>query len=134
MGHLKWGLFLASLVLFASTGVAAKDHMKKAKGEVERHADGAMDVEESDKFKRAKQDTKNKNKEKNKKLKKDKAQEADKARYRDRAEDAGSDKAQEMRARQEERKAIKEEYKADVEAGGERVKGNKPWWKFWGED
>lgn len=50
------------------------------------------------------------------------------------AADKGSEKAREMRARKEERRAIKEAYKSDVEAGGERVRGKKPWWKFWGSD
>lgn len=48
--------------------------------------------------------------------------------------EAGNEKSREMRALSEERKAIKEEYKADVEAGGERIKGKKPWWKFWGSE
>ncbi|UCE87522.1 MAG: hypothetical protein JSU66_07350 [Deltaproteobacteria bacterium] len=37
-----------------------------------------------------------------------------------------------MRERRDEGKAIKEAYREDVKAGGERVKGKKPWWKFWG--
>jgi hypothetical protein len=50
--------------------------------------------------------------------------------------DKSKDKAQgaAMRERRDERKAIKDAYKEDVQAGGERVKGKKPWWKFWGSD
>lgn len=57
----------------------------------------------------------------------------------------GSARAQEMRNRRDERKQIKEEYRADREAGQERAdpsetggadgskKAKKPWWKFWDE-
>ncbi len=44
--------------------------------------------------------------------------------------ESGSQKSQEMRARQAESKAIKDDYKTS----GEKVKGKKPWWKFWAED
>lgn len=40
----------------------------------------------------------------------------------------------EMRDRRDEGKAIKGAYKEDVKDGAERVKGKKPWWKFWGSE
>jgi hypothetical protein len=60
----------------------------------------------------------------------------------------GNETAAEMRARSDERKAIKEEYHGDREPGQEGVdpddagedaadeqkeKAKKPWWKFWGD-
>ena len=59
----------------------------------------------------------------------------------------GNAKAEEMRNRRDERKQIKEEYRADREPGQERAtpsdespdgesaakKAKKPWWKFWEE-
>lgn len=59
----------------------------------------------------------------------------------------GNAKAEEMRNRRDERKQIKEEYRADREPGQERAtpsedspdgesaakKPKKPWWKFWDE-
>jgi hypothetical protein len=74
------------------------------------------------------------------------------AKRRSNAEDPqtkGSEQAQEMRARRDERKAIREEYKSDrtpgqeadsapipgddVDAAAEdaKEKPKKPWWKFW---
>lgn len=72
------------------------------------------------------------------------------------AESKGNEKAQEMRARRDERKAIMEEYKSDKKAGQEadsargsdvdasdidsdevaeeaKEKPKKPWWKIWGD-
>jgi len=67
------------------------------------------------------------------------------------AETKGNERAQEMRARRDERKAIKEEYKSDQKAGqevdsaplsdddsdeaveGAKEKSKKSWWKFWEE-
>ena len=55
----------------------------------------------------------------------------------------GNEKSQEMRARRDEGKAIKEEYKAGKESGSDAAtleeeagdeaekQGKKPWWKFW---
>ncbi len=55
--------------------------------------------------------------------------------------DGGSEKSKEMRARQQERQAIKEEYRANREPGqeGELARSGekpvkKPWWKFWGAE
>lgn len=60
----------------------------------------------------------------------------------------GNEKAEEMRARRDERTAIKEEYDANRDKGDEGVdreldaedrdeeqkeKAKKPWWKFWGD-
>ena len=68
---------------------------------------------------------------------------------REAAEMKGNERAQEMRARRDERKAIQEEYKSDRTAGQEAVsaagsdddsdeaadkakdKPKKSWWKFW---
>lgn len=52
----------------------------------------------------------------------------------DRGADEQNENATEALARRDERKAIKESYQADVKAGGERVKGKKPWYQFWGDD
>ena len=47
---------------------------------------------------------------------------------------AGDQRSAEMQARQQERKEIHEEYKEAARSGeGEKVKGKKPWWKFWGD-
>jgi hypothetical protein len=43
-------------------------------------------------------------------------------------------KSAEMLERRDERKAIKGAYDEEVAGGAERVKGKKPWWKFWGSD
>ena len=50
------------------------------------------------------------------------------------AKSDGKAKGAAMRERRDEGKAIKDAYREDVQAGGERVKGKKPWWKFWGAD
>ena len=75
------------------------------------------------------------------------------AQGRDNAANRGNEKSQEMRARSDERKAIKEEYKAngrgeavevgsavdaldadaDVAAEDSEKKDKKPWWKFWNQ-
>ena len=39
-------------------------------------------------------------------------------------------RSQEMQERSQERKQIQEEYHSE----GEKAKGKKPWWKFWGSD
>lgn len=54
----------------------------------------------------------------------------------DKSEGKGSETAQEMRARRDERKAIQEEYRANREPGqeGKTEEGEakkKPWWRFW---
>jgi hypothetical protein len=50
-------------------------------------------------------------------------------------ESDGSAKSAEMRSRQQESKEIKEEYKSATRSGeAEKVKGKKPWWKFWGPE
>lgn len=69
-------------------------------------------------------------------------------RGRENAETRGNETSQEMRARRDERKQIKDEYKEGREAGQEGVdldndpeertkeqqeKAKKPWWKFWGD-
>lgn len=61
---------------------------------------------------------------------------------------SGAEKAEEMRARRDERKTVQEEYRADREPGqeganseeagkdvdeGQKEKAKKPWWKFWGD-
>lgn len=54
-------------------------------------------------------------------------------RTRERQEQSGdnaSQTAQQMRERNEERKEVKEQY----QASDEKVKGKKPWWKFWGDE
>jgi colicin import membrane protein len=66
----------------------------------------------------------------------------------DRSENAGGEKADEMGARRDEGKAIKEQYRDDREAGQEganldddeaetageqQKKAKKPWWKLWGD-
>jgi hypothetical protein len=45
----------------------------------------------------------------------------------------GAAKSAEMKARRDESKAIKAEYREGVDGGAERVRGKKPWWKVWGE-
>lgn len=72
----------------------------------------------------------------------------DPLRGRENAETRGNETSQEMRARRDERKQIKDEYKEEREAGQEGVdleidseertkeqqeKAKKPWWKFWGD-
>lgn len=57
---------------------------------------------------------------------------ADKSKAAEKAPDASQ--GAEMRERREERKEIQSTYREGVEAGEERVKGKKPWWKFWGDD
>lgn len=56
--------------------------------------------------------------------------------------DKGSETAQQMRARAEERKAIQEQYRSEREPGQEGQmareaeegqQAKKPWWKFWGD-
>lgn len=54
--------------------------------------------------------------------------------HADRGADNRTEKSTESLARRDERNAIKESYDADVKAGGEKVKGKKPWYKFWGDD
>ena len=61
----------------------------------------------------------------------------------DNAATRGNEKSQEMRARRDEGKAIKDEYKAREKSGNSELdrvtseedekKDKKPWWKFWGE-
>ena len=43
------------------------------------------------------------------------------------------ERAELAQARNTERKAAKSAYKEEVAAGGDRVKGKKPWWKLWGD-
>lgn len=68
----------------------------------------------------------------------------DDSRGNDNAAARGSDKAQEMRARRDERKEIKEDYRESREPGSDEVDSDledkaeekpekKPWWKFWSE-
>lgn len=50
-------------------------------------------------------------------------------------ETAGNEQSAEMRSRQQERKEIQDQYRTEQRAGeGEKVKGKKPWWKFWGSE
>ncbi len=61
----------------------------------------------------------------------------------DNAATRGNEKSQEMRARRDEGKAIKDEYKAREKSGNSELdrvtseegekKDKKPWWKFWDE-
>lgn len=61
----------------------------------------------------------------------------------DNAATRGNEKSQEMRARRDEGKAIKDEYKAREKAGNSELdrvtseeveeKDKKPWWKFWAD-
>ena len=61
----------------------------------------------------------------------------------DNAATRGNEQSQEMRARRDEGKTIKDEYKAREKSGNSELdrvtseegekKDKKPWWKFWGE-
>jgi hypothetical protein len=56
-------------------------------------------------------------------------------RARESVADEGSEQSATVRARQEERQQIKQEYREATRSGeAEKVKGKKPWWKFWGDD
>jgi len=72
------------------------------------------------------------------------AAQGDNSRGGDNAVSKGSDKAQEMRARRDERKEIKEGYQEGREPGSDDVESDledkveekpekKPWWKFWSD-
>jgi hypothetical protein len=120
-----------------------KDRMERSADDVEdRYQDKTKSkVKERNRYEETYTKEKNADKDKDK-AKMDKVGKRDEDDYdQDRRErmdsdgrEAGNEKSREMRTRSEERKAIKEEYKADVEAGGERIKGKKPWWKFWGSE
>ncbi len=56
-----------------------------------------------------------------------------KHRSNDAASDSRNERATQMQARNTDRKAAKEAYETEVAAGGERVKGKKPWWRIWGD-
>lgn len=54
---------------------------------------------------------------------------------KDAGQASGKAESVEKKARNEERKQVKEEYKTATRSGdADKVKGKKPWWKFWGSD
>lgn len=112
---------------------------KQAKG-VEKRAAREEDRERSDKERETAE-------ERAEHQRKDSEGQADRLTGRDNAATRGNEKSQEMRERNEERAAIKEEYRAnstsdaaidsDIDEEGvdakEQKKAKKPWWKVWGD-
>jgi len=56
------------------------------------------------------------------------------AEYAEDAKGRGAAMGDDMKARRDERKAIKADYDEAVEGGADRIQGKKPWWNFWGAE
>lgn len=155
-------LIVALALLFAIPAYAQTEKGKLEKGKPENTMqDPQQDVAdraEMERDKLSKQDKAMREKVKDPRSEKD-LDDADPKKGHENAATRGNENAQEMRARRDERKTIKEEYKADrksdepktdlddgevgaavdgltesdEESKGQEKKAKKPWWKFWDE-